>query len=174
MAHLFVPDMYIQNYQTLNLELLKNKGIKLLICDIDNTLVPHDVKIPQKETIEFINKVKHSGLQICIISNNTKNRVEEFCKDLNVPYVYSARKPLHKGFRQIKKKFHLEKHEMAMMGDQLLTDILGANSYGCFTILATPLVVRDITVTKINRRFENMVFHNLEKNNKFRRGEYYE
>ena len=106
LAHLFVPDMYIQSYQTLNLELLKKKGIKLLICDIDNTLVPHDVKIPQKETIEFINKVKHSGLQICIISNNTKNRVEEFCKDLNVPYVYSARKPLHKGFRQIKKKFH--------------------------------------------------------------------
>lgn len=174
MLRLFVPNMYIKNFQCLNLEKLRSMGIKVLICDIDNTLAPHDESKPTDGAIQFINTAISMGFHIAVVSNNTKERVRTFCEGLDVYYVPSARKPLAKGFRRIRKHFHVEKNEMAMMGDQLLTDMLGANHYGIFTILSSPLVIRDIAITKFNRQFENKLFDMLANHKLLVKGEYYE
>ena len=174
MIKLFLPKMYIKNFQCLNLDVLKVKGIKVLICDIDNTLAPHDEAKPTESAIAFIEKAKSMGFEIAVVSNNTKARVMTFCEDLDVYYVNSAKKPLPFGFMKIRKHFGVEKHQIAMMGDQLLTDMFGSNFYGVYSVLTSPLVIRDIAITKFNRRLENKIFDVLAKQQLLVRGEYYE
>ncbi|MBR3839918.1 MAG: YqeG family HAD IIIA-type phosphatase [Erysipelotrichales bacterium] len=174
MIKLFLPKMYIKNFQCLNLESLKAKGIKVLICDIDNTLAPHDEAKPTETAVAFIEKAKSMGFKIAVVSNNTKARVSTFCDGLDVFYVNSAKKPLPFGFIKIRKHFGVEKHQIAMLGDQLLTDMFGANFYGVFPVLTSPLVIRDIAITKFNRKLENKVFDALAKKKMLVRGEYYE
>lgn len=174
MIKIFLPKMYVRNYQCLNLEKLKNHGIKVLICDIDNTLSPHDEAKPTSAAIAFVNKAKELGFNVAIVSNNTKDRVSKFCEDLDVYYVYSAKKPLPFAFMKIKKHFNVQSCEMAMFGDQLLTDMAGANISGLFTILTSPLVIRDIAITKFNRKFENKIFEILASKKLLVKGEYYE
>ena len=111
---------------------------------------------------------------IVVISNNTsKKRLSKAAKELDVDYVRFALKPFSRGFRKVKKKFNLKKSEMCIIGDQLMTDVMGGNKYGIYTILVDPLSKKELKVTGINRFFERRALKKLDKNNLFRRGEYY-
>lgn len=166
--------MYIQSFKKLSLEKLKTAGIKVLICDIDNTLAPHDMATPPEETIKFIQQAKALGFKVAVASNNTKERVQVFCKPLDVYYVNSACKPMPFVFFKVAKHFGVTRKELAMMGDQLLTDMLGANIAGVYTILSSPLVLRDIPITKFNRKIESKVYESLEKKNLLKKGDYFD
>lgn len=168
----FTPDKYIRKFNDLKIEELERNGIKLLICDIDNTLVPHDVAHPSVEVYEFINHLKSSDLKFCFISNNSRERVELFAKTLHVPTYHFAKKPLKTTYLKIMRDYGLEPQQIACMGDQLMTDVLGGNRVGMYTILTSQLVDRDITSTKINRIMENQVFKVLEKKGKIKRGRF--
>lgn len=173
MIKLFIPKMYVRSFKTLSLEALWEKGIKVLICDIDNTLAPHDVEVPGEEAIKFINRAKEIGFKVAIASNNTKDRVALFTKDLDIFYINSALKPFPFVFIRIARHFHVSLSQMAMMGDQLLTDMLGANLVGVYTVLSSPLVLRDIPITKMNRKVENRIYELLEKKNLLKKGDYF-
>ncbi len=172
MLEIFTPNQYIKNYNELDIKGLKQQGIKLLICDIDNTLVAHDEAHPNADVYRFVDKVINSGLKFCFISNNSKERVELFAKSLKVKTYHFAKKPLKITYRKILKDYGLNANQVACIGDQIMTDVLGGNRMKIYTILTAPLVLRDITSTKVNRVFENQVFKQLERKGILKRGEF--
>ena len=172
MLKLFTPNYYIHRYTALRPAFLKEQGIQLLICDIDNTLVPHDVAVPDDEAIAFLESIQDAGIQIVFISNNVEERVATFAKGLNIPFYPFAMKPLPKTYRKMLKDFHVKRDVVAVLGDQLMTDILGANVMRFYTILTAQVVELDLSFTKVNRVFENIVFSLLKVTGKLVKGEY--
>ena len=172
MRKLFTPDYYIKNFQSLDLNRLLERNIKVLVCDIDNTLVAHDEADPSEAVKAFVQSVKAKGIQVVLVSNNVKERVERFAKELDVKTYPFAQKPLKKTYLKMMKDANCAPDEIAVLGDQLLTDMLGANRVGFYTILTNPVAQKDLTCTKINRFFENMVFEVLKLQGKLHKGEY--
>ena len=172
MLGLFTPKYYIHKFNALRVEYLLEHGIKVLICDIDNTLVAHDVALPNEEVCSFLKGIAQVGISVVFISNNVEERVHTFAKDLGYPYYSFAMKPLPLTYWKMLREYKVKKSEVAVLGDQLMTDILGANFVGLHTILTAPVVERDLACTKINRKFENMVFARLKKKQRLIKGEY--
>ncbi|MFV0381778.1 MAG: YqeG family HAD IIIA-type phosphatase [Breznakia sp.] len=164
------PKEYRKDFQHIDINHLKTKGIKLIICDLDNTLVAHDEPLPNEQVRLFIEKVKRSGLQICVISNNQKGRVKTFVKDLDI-YAYAfAKKPLSWTYRKVKKDYALQGCEIAAVGDQILTDVWGGNRQGMYTILTHPLAQKDLKSTKVNRLIEQFLFKRLDAKGVLKKG----
>lgn len=174
MHRLFLPDCYVEQFSKVNIENLLHKKIKVLICDIDNTLAAHDSPYMDEAVRQFLMNVKNAGIEVAIVSNNTKKRVSTFVGEHGFFYVGDAKKPLSFAYRKIRSHYGVQFSEMAMLGDQLLTDILGGNLLGIYTILTKPLVEQDINWTKINRVIEKYIYRILEKKYEFRKGVYYD
>ncbi len=171
--HIYVPNMYKQDIFKINYKKLKQKGIKYLIFDLDNTIALIDERKTPKKTKTLFDQLK-KDFTVLIISNNTKKRVQEYSDQLEVDFISMAMKPFPKGFIQIKRKYKCEKKEMCMIGDQLMTDILSGNAYHIFTILVDPLGKKDLKITAINRWMERKVLVRLKKKNLFEKGSYYD
>ena len=158
------PDLYLTNVKEITLELLKENKIKGLILDVDNTLIDYD-----KNLLEGVKKwcdnLKENNIKICILSNTNKvKKVEKVAKILEIEYIYFAHKPNKKGFYKAQKLLGLKVEEIATVGDQIFTDVLGGNKVGMFTILTKPIDKRDIAITKIKRPFEKIVIKKYLKN----------
>lgn len=174
MRKLFTPNYYIHRYDALRVDVLKEQHITLLLCDIDNTLVPHDIAIPDNDVLIFLKGIQDAGIRIIFISNNVEERVMRFAEHLDIDCYPFAMKPLSKTYRRILKDTNVNKKQVAMLGDQMMTDMLGANLMGFYTILTAPVVERDLKCTKINRMFENMVFTVLKRMGRLKKGEFNE
>ncbi len=138
---------------------LRDMGIKGVITDLDNTLVAWDVKDATPEVIEWFKEMKENDIKVTIISNNDEERVSVFSEPLEAPYVYSARKPLVRAFNRTAKQMGLPKEEIVVIGDQLLTDVLGGNFAGYHTILVVPIVETDGKITRFNRMIERRILN---------------
>ncbi|MEG1733261.1 MAG: HAD hydrolase-like protein, partial [Longicatena sp.] len=125
MLKMFTPNYYIHNYSALRVEYLKEHNIQVLLCDIDNTLVPHDVAHPDKQALAFIQRIQESGIQMAFVSNNVEERVMTFAKGLDIASYPFALKPLPKTYKKAIHDFHVDRSHIAVLGDQLMTDILG-------------------------------------------------
>lgn len=172
MLKLFTPDHYIHNYSALRVAYLKEHDIDVLLCDIDNTLVPHDVAVPDEDVFAFLKGIQDAGIRIVFISNNVEERVHTFAKGIDARCYPFAMKPLPKTYRLVLKDLQVDKKHVAVLGDQLMTDILGANLMGLHTILTAPAVTRDLSFTKFNRFFENIVYRLLKMSNRLTKGEF--
>ena len=148
-------------------------GIRCLIFDLDNTIALIDQKKVDAKTKRLFKDLK-KDFRLVIISNSNQKRVEPYSKMLDCDFVASALKPLGYGYRKIKKKYHLKKEEMAMIGDQLVTDIFGGNRMTGCTVLVDPMGKKDLKITTFNRYIERKIFYHFEKTNKMKKGEYYE
>ena len=132
------PSIYIENIKKITLELLKEKKIKGLILDIDNTLIDYDKNLLEG-TKEWCDNLKENDIKLCILSNTNKvKKVEKVAKILNLEYIYFAHKPSKKGFLMAQKLLGLNKEEIAIVGDQIFTDVWGGNRVGMYTILTKP------------------------------------
>ena len=169
----FLPDSYAKNVFSVDLHALRKRGIELILCDIDNTLVAFDDPHPDEFARKFIAKVHEAGMQVVLISNNTQKRVSGFADQCSAKYYYSSLKPLKRQYRRILKETGLSADEVAVLGDQLLTDICGGKRMHFYTVLTSPLYTKDIIYTKITRIVENMIYFVFEKQGKLRKGEYY-
>ena len=170
----YIPKMYKKSILDINYNLLKKNNIKCLLFDLDNTLLDVHNLVPKKEFCYLIKKIKKE-FKIVITSNNgSKKRLTNVAKELDVDFVRFALKPFSRGFRKVKKRYNLSKSEMCIIGDQIMTDILGGNKYGIYTVLVDPLSDKELKITNINRFFERRVLKKLDKKGLFRRGEYYE
>lgn len=174
MIERFRPDKYYESIFNVNFRKLAQEGIKVVACDLDNTLVPHDVASATEEVKYLIEKVQSFGLIFILVSNNHKSRVEKFASTVGVEYYYGSKKPLPFVFKRILKDYQITKEQLVLVGDQIMTDVFGANSFGIQSILVMPLAARDILYTKVNRIMEKRVVKNLEKKNLFKIGEYYD
>jgi uncharacterized protein len=151
-----IPDLYVQSIYEIDFAALKKRNIKAVIVDLDNTLVESTRPDATPELVEWLKEVM-------IVSNNTKTRVSQFADPLGIPYIHAAKKPFSAAFRRALKELGVSKQETVVIGDQLLTDVLGGNRMGFFTILVVPVSEVDGFFTRINRRVERFVFHLLEK-----------
>ena len=116
-------------------EALQKSGIALLMLDFDNTIVPYTTDVPTAEMEAWLQKAQASGLTVCVVSNSKKPRVQKFCAARGIPCFTHARKPFPKGIRACMAHYGLEPRQCALCGDQIFTDVLGANCAGVRSLL---------------------------------------
>ena len=160
------PMDYKQSIFDINFEALWIKGIRGILFDIDNTLVAYDIIHPTEEIIQLFEQLKARGFQICLVSNNTKDRVMKFNTHLKIFAIHKAKKPRRSNLQRAMTLMHLQKHEVAMVGDQIFTDVLAGNRLGIMTILVAPVSDKDEWITKIKRGIEKKVVNQYEKTRK--------
>ena len=170
---LFKPKMYKKNIHEINYKLLKKKGIKCLIFDLDNTLGLIENLTCPEETKNLIRKLQKDFL-VLVLSNNTKTRLKPYLGDLGIGGVAWAMKPSIKGLIKIKMNYKVKKKEMCIIGDQIVTDILAGNRFRIYTVLVDPLGKKDLKITGLNRKIESFIISKYEKRGIFERGKYYE
>lgn len=159
----FMPNDYVQSVFQIDIEKLANSGFKGIITDLDNTLVGWDVKTPTKEIQEWFKKANNLGLTITIVSNNNENRVSSFSKDLDVDFIFKARKPMGRAFKKAIKQMNIKPEETLVIGDQMLTDVLGGNNNGLYTIMVVPVKKTDGLLTKLNRIIERRLLNYFKR-----------
>ncbi len=136
----FKPSIYLENYKKVNLDSLKNNGIKLILCDMDNTLIGWNERIPSTDVINFVKNVYAHNMEFVLFSNNIRSRVENFAKKAGIiNYFWDCKKPLLGKMRLVKKLLSYKEHEMVLIGDQVVTDILVANRAHIKSILVSPI-----------------------------------
>lgn len=160
------PKLYLNSVKEISLELLNQYNLKGLILDVDNTLITYDKNMPEGIQ-EWINQLKQANISLCIVSNsNNKEKVEKVAEKLDIPYIYFAKKPFKSGFIKAKKILNLNVEQIGVVGDQILTDVIGANRMGMFSILVKPIEEKDIWITRIKRPLENKIIKNYIQNKK--------
>lgn len=164
----FIPNEHQKSVQNIDFLNLYKMGFRALLIDIDNTLVSYKEHEPSEDLIAFIKRLESIGFKIVFISNNNQERVSVFTSKMNYPFICSARKPLKIGFRKALKAIdHQNRAEVVVIGDQIMTDILGGNRMGFYTILVEPILRKsDILPTRINRRMERFFLKKAKKHNK--------
>lgn len=169
----YVPDIYKKSIYAVDYSKLKNNGIKCLLFDLDNTIVPYNEKVPPKKIIDLFKKLKDLGFKVIIFSNSGKRRLKNFKDTLEVDCCSRAFKPSTKKFFSVMKELSFNESEVAIIGDQIMTDVLGGNLTGITTILTNPISKKDFIFTKINRARERRVIKRLSKLDLFYKGKYY-
>lgn len=158
------PKVYLKNVKKINIELLREHNIKALILDVDNTLIDVDRKMIDGAE-EWCSDLKKQGIKMCILSNTShEEKAKSVAERLEIPYIHFARKPFKRGFYRAKKLLKIDKNEeIAVVGDQLFTDIIGANRVKMVPMLVQPLNERDFWYTKIKRPLEDIIIRRYIK-----------
>ncbi len=166
MFKIFYPYEYVKSVFAINYNKLYSKGYKGLIFDIDNTLVHHGDD-STKEVDELFRYIQQIGFKTIILSNNSEERVKRFLKNINSLYIYDAKKPAVSNYLKTLEKLGLRKEEMIVIGDQIFTDIWGANRSGITSILVE--YIRKENETKIGkkRQIEKIILWFYKKNKAF-------
>lgn len=135
-----IPDRVYDRYTQITPALLNGWGVRLLLCDLDYTLAPRSVSHPGEELRRWLADCSAAGITVMILSNNRSPvRVDTFCRDLGIRYVGHAGKPSRRGYREAMALAGVEARQTAMLGDKLLTDVLGARRSGVLALMVEPL-----------------------------------
>lgn len=157
------PDDYVASVYDIPLHPLWAKGKRLLLCDLDNTLVPwNDPDVPT-HLVAWLKQAQQLGFDVCIVSNNDGSRVAAFAQLTAVPFEGAARKPRPDALLRAMRRFGRNSAETVMVGDQLFTDIQAARRAGVHSILVMPISHREWWPTRLVRRAERMVLWRLTR-----------
>lgn len=167
--NIFIPNMYQKDIFSINYLKLKDKGFKLIIFDLDNTIGSIHEKKCNIKTSNFLNSL-NKDFKIVIVSNSLPKRVSLFCENIECEIFSLSLKPTLKSIRKIKNKYHIPYDKMVIVGDQIMTDIFVGNRKGLFTILVDPIKDIDFKITGFNRKIEKII----NKKNNIVKGNYYE
>ena len=158
----FFPDKYVASTYVIDFEKMYENGVRGLIFDIDNTLVPHGAPADHR-AIALFERLKAIGYRCCLISNNQKPRVEMFNKDVQVDYVYDAHKPSTKNYIRAMEIMGTDRDTTVFIGDQLFTDVWGAKRAGIPNILVKPIHPKEEIQIVLKRDLEKIVLHFYKK-----------
>lgn len=154
----FVPDYYFDTVYEVTPELLKKHGVKGLILDIDNTLVPYEIPEPTEGNLAWLKLMHENGIKTAFVSNNHKDRVELYNQKLGCPAFYDSGKPFKKACRRALDAMELAPDEIAIIGDQVFTDVLcGRNAKLKLAILVKPIKDKTNLFFKSKRLLEKPV-----------------
>lgn len=157
------PKLYCNKVTDISIDYFNKNNIKAILLDVDNTLLDFDLNIVEGLK-EWYEKVKKSNIKCMILSNSNKTvKIEKVANLLEVDYIKLATKPLKRGFKLAQKKLNIEPESIAVIGDQIFTDVIGANRSKMHSILVKPLAEKDLFLTKFKRPLENMVIKNYLK-----------
>lgn len=158
-----IPHAYAASIFDIDYPELKKQGIRALFFDLDNTIIAYDeIELDEKHHA-LIESLKQD-FYVVVLSNTHYKRVSLALNNVDVPFIWHATKPLKRGFKKASRWVHVQPKEIVMIGDQLMTDILGANRFGATTILVRSVKRKsDRWMTKINRQLEVSVLKKIEK-----------
>lgn len=159
----FLPNEHVKSVLDIKPVELKEKGIKGIITDLDNTLVEWDRPNATPQLIKWFDEIRKQDIQVTIVSNNNEERVKAFSDPLKIPFIFRARKPMVLAFNKAILRMGIKKEETVVIGDQLLTDVLGGNRGGFHTILVVPVAQTDGMATKLNRFIERRILNWFRK-----------
>ena len=132
----FLPGLMAEKTTDITPELLRSRGMKLLMLDFDNTIVPYTTTQPTEEMEAWLKAMNDlPDIQLCIVSNSHNDRVPKFCRERGMDVITHAKKPFSKGIKECLAKYGIPADEAALVGDQIYTDTLGANNAGVISIL---------------------------------------
>ena len=160
--------MYFKSIFDIDYKKLKKQNIKALLFDFDNTVIEHkNIKV-SKDLVSLMKSLKKDFI-VYVVSNSINGKKLDFvCKKLDVSYIGSSAKPFKRGYKKL--NLNVKPNSIAMIGDQLITDVWGAKRMGYFSILVDPISEKEVIFTKFNRFFENLLFKRINK----KRGSYYD
>ena len=157
------PRLYCKNILEVTPEFLKENNIKALILDVDNTLLDFDLNIIEGLE-EWGKTMKENEIKCIILSNSNKETKVKMVADLlGIEYIKFAMKPLKRGFKMAQKKLEIPNENIAAIGDQIFTDVIGANRMKMFSILVKTLAEKDLWMTRFKRPIEELVIKNYLK-----------
>lgn len=169
-----IPDMYCKSFYDIDEKHLLSKGIKNLIIDIDGTILPADSINVSEKLIRRIEELKKKKMNMCLVSNNGNARVLPVSQVLGLKYLCKAKKPLPVAFSKAMELLDASnKDEVAMIGDQMLSDIKGAHEYGLYTVLVRPISEHQNIQTGTSRILQNKMEKHLKKINMFDKNKFY-
>ena len=158
----FYPSEYYTSTYVIDFTEYYKKGYRGILFDIDNTLVPHNAPVTE-EAIRLIHRLKEIGFGICLVSNNKEPRVAEFNKPLDVKYIYKAGKPKRSGYQKAMQLLGTDTTNTLFVGDQLFTDLWGANNAGITSLLVKPIDKKEEIQIILKRIPEKWILHSYLK-----------
>ena len=157
------PNVYFSKVTDITIEFLNKNKISALILDVDNTLIDCEKNLSE-EIVSWAKYIQLHGIKIYILSNtNKKEKVEYVAESLKVHFELFAKKPFKKGFLKVQKILNLKSENIAVVGDQIFTDVIGGNRCKMFTILVDPVSPKDFWYTAWKRPIENIIKKRLVK-----------
>lgn len=162
-----IPNYYFKSIYDIPYDTLYAEGIRLILTDLDNTLISYKETMPNDALFDWVKKIKECGFELVIVSNSRKTRVTNFANALDVPCVKFSTKPLKRGIKKAIRKVATKryaKNEIILLGDQLMTDIFGANRMKINSILIEAIDKKtDTFPTRFNRGLENHFLKKIKK-----------
>ncbi len=149
-----VPSFVYPSLREVELEKLKSLGVEVIILDLDNTLLPIDKEEVDEGTKEWVEKARKEEFKLCILSNTLRlRRLWRISRSLGIPFLRGM-KPMLGGFKKAISHLGVKPHKCALIGDRLLTDVLGGNRMGMITVLVKPMKGKEGLGVKILRLLE--------------------
>lgn len=162
LAKYFLPTFYVPNVRVVDSTICHQLEIQTLLLDIDNTLAVYGSQEPYLGIEKWLDGLRAGGINLIIVSNNRKRRVKKFAERLNLPYIANAKKPFPAVFLKTLRRFDCLPCNGAVVGDQLFTDVLGANLAGIRSILVTNITPESGPFFRLKRRLEKWILFNVD------------
>ncbi len=169
----YIPDIYQKSIYSINYDALYKRGIKCILFDLNNTLVPPNTKLPNKKLQELVEELK-TKFQLIIFSNCSEKRIKPFAEQFNIDGYGNVDKIFEEKINEIMSKYALNINEIVFIGDQLLTDIYLGNMVGITTIYVNPISNSNSIKAKISKIKEKRILKKLRSKDLFLVGRYYE
>lgn len=164
----FYPGDYVDSTYDIDYELLYSQGFRGIIFDIDNTLVEHGMPATGR-AVELFERLRRTGFDTCVISNNKEPRVAPFANEVGTKYIYDAKKPSTKNYIKAMQLMGTDRSDTIFVGDQLFTDVWGANRAGIRTYLVKPIDRHEEIQIILKRYLEKIVLWSYARSKKDRR-----
>ncbi|MBR3969154.1 MAG: YqeG family HAD IIIA-type phosphatase [Clostridia bacterium] len=155
---LFKPDIKLCGITDITAQLLNKYNIKALLLDVDNTMSTHHGTVLTAGLMEWIAKMQDSGIKLMVLSNSKRKRIAPFAARIGLPFISLGCKPLPTGYLRGVKALGEKRKNVAIVGDQIFTDVLGGNAVGVKTILLTPIKLEDGWSFKLRRKLEKRLY----------------
>ena len=159
----FFPDVMFDTVYDIPIDYLKENNISGLIFDLDNTLAAYTDVLPPDTVVELLTNLRELGFKVAVVSNNGTRRVMEFCRELNIPAFALARKPLIKTLKKAAQAINLHNDNVAMIGDQIFTDVYAGNRAKMHTILVNAILPVNSWFFKLKVYGERRVLRKFDK-----------
>lgn len=154
----FYPDHYVSSAYVIPYKRLYERGIRGVIFDVDNTLVPHDQPADERAK-KLFGEFHHMGMETCLLSNNKEPRVAAFADCVGSKYIYKSGKPSVKGYVKAMEMMGTDQKTTIFVGDQLFTDVYGANRAGICSYLVKPIHPKEEIQIVLKRYLERVVLY---------------
>lgn len=158
-----VPDFRFATFDCASADFLISIGVKGIVLDVDNTLEPYENPLPTEKVLAWLDALKAAGINAAIVSNNNRERIELFNKDIGLFACYKAKKPFKKNVRRAMEHMGTTKENTVLMGDQVFTDVWAARNAGIRAILVPPIRDKRDFLTRFKRWLEKPILKKYEK-----------